>query len=81
MVRGKINRASETFELNIRYIMALQQVGCCGTKAELVMSFLNLPNGAGMKKGTYHRIENKIRDIIQEVCEKEFQKAVEEEIF
>ena len=46
----KRNRESETFELNVTYIISLQQIECCCTKAELVMSFLNLPNGVGMKK-------------------------------
>ena len=31
--------ASENYGLNIRYVLAMQQVGCCGTEADVIMSF------------------------------------------
>ena len=61
--------------------MALQHIGCCGTEADLIMSFLNMPNGSGMKSNTFHRIENNIGDIVREITQEECRNALEQEVF
>ena len=62
---GRRNKqANENYGLNIRYIVVIKQIGCCGTETELVMSFHNIPNCEGMGKGTYSCIENKTHGII-----------------
>ena len=74
-------RCSENFAINVRFVLALQQVGCCGTEAQMIMSFLNLPNATSMKKGVFHRIKNRIGEIVREITEQECHRALEEEVF
>ena len=47
----------------------------------MIMSFLNLPNATSMKKGVFHRIENRVGEIAREITEQECHRALEEEVF
>ena len=73
--------ASKNYGLNVRYVLAMQQVGSCGTEADIVMSFLNLQGGATMKSRTFHNLEENIGEIIRQLSEQAIQDALEERIF
>ena len=78
--KGRKN-AIKNYGLNVRYVLAMQQVGSCGTEADIVMSILNLQGGATMKSRTFHKLEENIGEIIRQLSEQAIQDILEEEVF
>ena len=60
--------------------MAMQEIGGGGSKTDVLLSFLNLPNGHAFKKHTFHRIEDKLGDTIEKVTQQSMKDALAEEI-
>ena len=58
-------RANHNYALNIQLVMAMQEIGGCGTEADVVLSFLNLAHGATMKAVTFHKTEDKLGFVIR----------------
>lgn len=79
--KRKGRHGSEEYAINTRFVIALQQVGGCGSEAEAIMASLNLPGSSNMKTHTFHRVENEIGKLIRNVAYQQCDSALEEEVF
>ena len=73
-------RANWNYAINVQLIMAMQEIGGGGSETDVLLSFLNLPNGHAFKKHTFHRIEDKLGDTIEKVTQQSMKDALSEEI-
>ena len=73
--------ANESYELNCMFLLALQLLGGGGADAEVILGFLNVPNGSTFRSRTFHRLEEKLSPIICRITRDEIDKALQEEVY
>ena len=69
-----------SFATNVLFCMALQQIGGGRIEADILTSFLNLPNGSSMAASTMMKIENKLGVLMRNLCEDQMREAICEEV-
>ena len=72
--------AGVSFALNVQLCLGMQLIGGGRSEADIILSFLNLPNGDYMKRQML-TIENKLGQIIRRIGSQQMRSALEEEIF
>ena len=73
--------ANESYELNCMFLLALQLLGGGGADADVILGFLNVPNGSTFRSRTFHRLEEKLSPIICRITRDEIDKALQEEVY
>ena len=62
-------------------LLALQLLGGGGVVADVVLGFLNVPNGSTFRSRTFHCLEEKLSPIICRITRDEINKALQEEVY
>ena len=71
---------NHSYALNVQLVMVMQEIVGCGTEADILCSFLNLPHGHTFKNYTFIKIEDKLERIIRDITTQAMKGALDEEI-
>ncbi len=72
--------SNESFAINCQLVLSLMQMGCGSREADVLLTFLDLPNAHTFYTKTFSRVSDAIRSEIKEISNKSMKDAREEEI-